>query len=172
MNQPIRCYEYVNCSYEKVREVLRRDPLGVFQRATTAAATRARALVSSLHVELGGIEIGTDAVIVVRSVVEHLNPVGIHTPCLTIGLEWRAAKGAAFFPVMHAELAVYALGKDETQLDFAGQYAPPLGVLGDAIDAIVGRRVAQATVHRFVEDVAARLRVEVAAEPRKIRAHA
>src|SRR5262245_22405262 len=155
----IRCYQYVNCPYEKVRDALRRDALGLFQRATTAAATRAKALVSSLRVEALGVELGTDAVIVVRAAVEELNPPGIHTPRLRLSIEWRAARGGSCFPVMHAELSVYALDKDETQLDFEGRYEPPLGIVGQALDAAVGHRVAEATVHRFVEDVAARLRL-------------
>ena len=170
-HHPIRCYEYVTCPYEKVSGALRRDALGVFQRATTAAATRAKSLVSSLHIDIGGVDVGADAVIVVRSMVEHLNPPGIHTPCLRLALEWRAARAASFFPVMHAELAVYALSREETQLDFSGEYVPPMGVVGEAIDAIVGRRIAEATVHRFIEDVAARLRLELV-EPRRISAHA
>jgi hypothetical protein len=167
----IRCYEYVNCPYEKVRDALRRDALGLFQRATTAAATRAHALVSSLRVEALGMELGTDAVIVVRAAVEELNPPGVHTPRLRLSIEWRAARAPAFFPVMNAELSVYALAKDETQLDFVGRYEPPLGVVGQALDAVVGHRIAEATVHRFVRDLAACLHHELA-EPRKFSAHA
>ena len=36
----IRCYDYVNHPYERVRDVLRLDALNVFQSATKAAAQR------------------------------------------------------------------------------------------------------------------------------------
>ena len=36
-----------------------------------------------------------------------------------------------------------------------------MGVLGGAIDAVVGHRIAEATVHRFVGAVVDRLRQEV-----------
>jgi hypothetical protein len=62
------------------------------------------------------------------------------------------------FPLMKAELAVYPLTATETQLDFAGSYEPPLGWLGSAVDAVVGYKIAEASVHRFVAQVAAYLR--------------
>jgi hypothetical protein len=46
----------------------------------------------------------------------------------------------------------------ETQLDFSGIYEPPFGVLGKAVDAVAGYRIAEVSVHRFVSDVAAYLR--------------
>lgn len=158
----IRCYEYVTVPYHEVRDALRGDALGLFQRATVEASTRARALVSSLRIRVGNIDIGTDAVICVRSVVEEPSAPGIHAPRTRLALEWRAAHAPGLFPSMSAELSVYPLSKDETQIDFNGRYEPPLGLVGEALDAMVGHRVAEAAVHRFVEDVAARLRQELA----------
>jgi len=62
------------------------------------------------------------------------------------------------FPFMKADLAVYPLTSTETQLDFSGVYEPPLGPLGKAMNAIVGYRIAEVSVHRFVNDVAGYLR--------------
>jgi hypothetical protein len=59
---------------------------------------------------------------------------------------------------MSAELSVYPLTSTETQLDFLGHYEPPLSVLGGAIDAMVGHRIAEASVHRFIADIAQYLR--------------
>jgi len=63
---------------------------------------------------------------------------------------------------MNARLSVYALTARETQLDFLGQYEPPLGLLGGAMDAVVGHRIAEASVHRLVSDVARYLRQAMA----------
>ena len=63
---------------------------------------------------------------------------------------------------MKANLAVYALTGTETQLDFRGEYTPPLGVVGSAIDAAVGHRIAEASVHRFIGEVAQFLRANIA----------
>ncbi len=167
----IRCYEYVTHPYEEVRDALRRDPAAFFQRATTEAASRAKGLVLSLRVRVGSVDIGSDAVVVVRSVVEELSAPGIHGPRTSLAIAWQAAQNPSLFPAMEAELSVYALGKDETQIDFCGTYTPPLGLLGDAVDVVVGHRIAEASVHRFVEDVAANVRQELAAR-RKGRASA
>jgi hypothetical protein len=64
---------------------------------------------------------------------------------------------------MEAELIVYPLSKEETQLELHGRYTPPLGAVGSALDSLIGHRVADASVHRFVTDVASLLRTELAA---------
>ena len=62
------------------------------------------------------------------------------------------------FPLMKAELSIYPLTASETQLDFFGLYEPPFGAVGKAMNAIVGHRIAEVSVHRFVSDVTAYLR--------------
>ena len=42
----IRCYDYVNHSYEQVRDALSGDARAVFQSATKAAASRAQSIAS------------------------------------------------------------------------------------------------------------------------------
>ena len=46
---------------------------------------------------------------------------------------------------------------NETQVDVDGEYRPPLGAAGNALDALVGHRLAEAAVLRFLRDVAAYL---------------
>jgi len=62
------------------------------------------------------------------------------------------------FPLMNGELAIYPLTSTETQLDFLGFYEPPLGAVGKAVNAVAGHRIAEVSVHRFIDDVAAYLR--------------
>jgi hypothetical protein len=59
---------------------------------------------------------------------------------------------------MTGELRIYPLTSSETQLDFMGRYDPPLGVVGGAMDSLVGHRIAEASVHRLITDVAHYLR--------------
>jgi hypothetical protein len=152
----VRSFDYVNQPYVRVRDVLQGDALEVFRSATRAAASRARAVASELHVNVGGLNIGTSIDIAVKDVKE--TDSGPSGPVLRIQLEWQAMEKPHLFPFMDAELSIYPLTNTETQLDFAGQYQPPLGALGAAINAVVGRRVAEASVHRFVADVARHLR--------------
>ena len=63
---------------------------------------------------------------------------------------------------MHAKLAVYPLPATETQLELVTRYDPPFGVIGAAADAMIGHRIADASVQRFLNEVAAHLRQTLA----------
>jgi len=153
----IRCYDYVNHRYEQVRDALNKDALGVFQRATKAAASRGRSVASELRVDLGGIGVEADIVISIRKIEEKGSDAS-SGPVTRIDFEWEAAKMPNLFPLMKAELSIYPLTATETQLDFLGTYEPPLGGVGKAMNAMVGHRIAESSVHRFVDDVAEYLR--------------
>jgi len=74
-------------------------------------------------------------------------------PITRLQLEWEAATMPRLFPLMKAEISIYPLTATETQLDFSGLYEPPLGALGNAVNVIIGHRIAEVAVHRFVSDV-------------------
>jgi len=153
----IRFYDYVNHPYEQVRAALEKDPIAVFQSATSTAVSRARSVASQLRVNLGSIVIGTEINVSVRG-VEHENSELTRSPVTRLQLEWQAASMPALFPVMKAELAIYPLTTTETQLDFSGVYEPPLGIIGKSVNAAIGYRIAEASVHRFINEVADYLR--------------
>lgn len=153
----IHSYDYVNHPYQRVRDALSKDAPSVFQSATKAAATRAESVASELRLDLGGIAIQADIRVSVNQVEEKPQE-GISGPATRLKLEWEAATMPRLFPFMQAELAVYPLTSTETQLDFQGVYEPPFGPLGKAVNAVVGHRIAEASVHRFVSDVAEYLR--------------
>ena len=157
MSKTIRCYDYVNHPYEAVRDALKANALAVFQKATTTAARRAQNVSSELHVNIGGIDVGTDISISVQKMEDYPKKTG-SPPTTIIELEWSATKRPGLFPLMKAKLSVYPLTGTETQLDFLGSYVTPLGLVGDTLDSIVGRRIAEASVHRFIMEVAAYLR--------------
>jgi hypothetical protein len=153
----IHTYDYVNHPYPQVRDALSKNAPAVFQSATKAAAARAQSVASELRLDLGGITIQTDIRVSVNHVEEKPQE-GISGPATRLQLEWEAATMPRLFPLMRAELAIYPLTSTETQLDFLGAYEPPFGALGKAVNAVVGHRIAEASVHRFVSDVAEYLR--------------
>ena len=155
MPKPIRCYDYVNQPFEKVCEVLRADSNAVFRAATTSAESRASEIAAGLHVKIAGFDISKHVEINIEGFTETETKAG---KTLTVHLDWKAAETARLFPVMTARLNVYPLTRTETQLDFEGEYEPPLGLMGKAINAIVGHRIADASVHHFLSEVAAYLR--------------
>jgi hypothetical protein len=129
----------------------------VFESATKTAANRARSVAAELRVNFAGIGVKTDIKIDVKSF--HETAAGsVSMPTTRLKLEWEAAKMPRLFPLMKGELFMYPLTATETQLDFSGVYKPPFGSLGKAMNAIVGHRIAEASVHSFVSDVAGYLR--------------
>lgn len=159
----VRSFDYVNHPYPRVSEALSEHPLEIFRSASRAAAARVRSLASELRVSLGGIEVGAEIDISV-GLIEEAERGPTAGPVTRLHLEWEAARHPRLFPLMRGVLAAYALTASETQLDFSGEYDPPLGALGDALDAAVLHRLAEASVHRFIQDVAQHLRAALEEE--------
>ncbi|MDR3747109.1 MAG: hypothetical protein P4M04_02970 [Acidobacteriota bacterium] len=157
----IRSYDYVNHPYDRVRDTLKQNAVGVFQSATKAAVSRAELVAAELHVDFAGLGLTADIKIVVKGVEEKAADVASSASTRLL-LEWEATTLPRLFPLMHGELSIYPLTSTETQLDFSGTYEPPLGAVGKTINTIVGHRIAEASVHSFVADVAAYLRQALA----------
>jgi hypothetical protein len=153
----LRCYDYVNHPYERVRDLLKQNAVAVFQSATKTAASRAESVAAELHVEFGGIGVKTDINISVERIEEKPGD-AMSSRSTRLLLEWQGATMPRLFPLMKGELSVYPLTSTETQLDFFGVYEPPFGAVGKTMNAIAGHRIAEASVHRFIDEVAGYLR--------------
>ena len=153
----IRTYDYVNHPYEGVRDRLLDDPLPTFREATHAARDRAHVVAAALRVNIAGVDLGKEVSITVGTHVESPAELG-KQPSTRIPIQWEAASGPRLFPLMKGELTLYPITATETQLDFGGTYEPPMGALGGVLDAVVGHRIAEASIHRFLSDVAHYLR--------------
>ncbi len=124
----IRFSRYVDRAYRQVRELLTHEPTRVFAR---------------------------DVDVTLEATTRP--PAAPALPAMAMTIVWHAKKTTPF-ESLRAQLTVYPLSDDETELELHGWYTPPLGVLGSAADALVGHRLVEATVHRFLEDVCERLR--------------
>jgi hypothetical protein len=77
-----------------------------------------------------------------------------HSGSAVLPLRWQAAgTGGSLFPALDADITVAPFGESRTLIALAGVYRPPLGPVGAALDRVVLRRVALATVRRFVRRV-------------------
>lgn len=160
MGRDIRTFEYVNHPYDAVRALLSADAAGAIGAATGVARSHASSVAGALKVEIGGLQVSSPVDIEVGAPVEDdLGP--SHSRQLRLPIRWKAAEHPGLFPVMQAELWVYPLTGTETQLDFRGEYDPPLGVVGAAIDAAVGHRIAEASVNRLIAELARYLRARL-----------
>ena len=159
----IRSYDYVNHPYARVRDILNRNAAEVFRTATKAAASRAESVAAELHVDFAGLGVKADINISVK-VVEEKPTDATSSASAKLLLEWESATLPRWFPLMQGELTLYPLTTTETQLDFLGSYEPPFGAVGKTMNAIAGHRIAEASVHRFVSDVAGYLRHALAGD--------
>lgn len=158
----LRCFDYVNRPYPQVNEALRANARAIFEHATRSAADRAHDLGAELRVRLGAVEIAADIEIAVTEIADARSPA--NQPATRLDLTWKSKRRPGLFPEMSASLWAYALAPHETQLELVGSYDPPLGLFGDAIDAIALHRIAEESVQRFIQDVASYLRTELPAE--------
>jgi hypothetical protein len=156
----LRCYQYINRPYEQVRDVLRSRSLEILQRATTSAAERGTALMSHLSVNIGKVEVAVDVRTYLHGIREDEAAAGL-APVTRVDIGWEALGAPTLFPVMRAQLSVWPLTSTETQLELEGEYVPPLGRAGKVFDAAIGHCVAEASVHRFLEDTVEQLRREL-----------
>ncbi len=165
MPHDLHCYDYVSQPYERVRERLLEDPRRLLQRASKVAAARAQALRAQLRAVARPLELASRIEIRVSSIEGARSP--LDEPSRRFLHDLRADRATAAFPVMHAILRAYPLTPTETQLELEGTYAPPLTVAGeeiatDDITAVMGRRIAEAAMLRFIQEVAVHLRAELA----------
>jgi hypothetical protein len=156
MKPTVRVYDYVNRPFARVATALADDAEAIIQRATHAASERAMKVGAKLHAHLGPIDVTTHVAIELGPQDE--TPLATGHSALRIPITWRAIKARRAFPVMEAELLVYALTPTETQIELAGSYDPPLGLLGRAIDKVLLHQIAEASVLQFVQDIARYLR--------------
>jgi hypothetical protein len=156
-DRKLRCYAYVNRPFEEVSKRLHDRTDDLFPKATSTAAARAGQVAANLRVKAGAIDVGVDVSIRIGTVREEEGHPGM-SPIVRVPITWEAVRGAALFPAMSAELSVWPLSATETQVELDGTYNPPLGAVGGALDAVVGHRVAEAAVHRFLDDVVEGLR--------------
>lgn len=159
----LRCFDYVNRPYRAVHDALAANALEIFERATRSAADHANDLGAELRVRIGAIEIAADVAITITAVSPDRSPA--NQPATRIDLAWKSRRSPGLFPEMTGSLWAYALSPHETQIEFTGTYDPPLGLFGDAIDAIALHRIAEDSVQKFVNDVASFLRAELPVQP-------
>ena len=161
MSPELHAYAYVEAPFDLCIRLLAENASQVLQQATDESAEQARVLSRPLAVEVGGFSVSHDVVIEVGEFEPR------RLTCAVVPLRWHAETGRLLFPTMEAELEVAALVFDPplTQVTLRGTYEPPLGVLGAGADRLALGHLAEATVHRFVHEVADQLRRLVEAIP-------
>lgn len=153
MDRSIYSNEYIHRDFADVCRLLGETPARALETAAAAAHRRTGEIVSELHADLAGLELA-------RAIAVEILGFEREDEVARLSVRWRPADGHGLYPIMDADLEVYPLAHGSrplTQLSFIGHYRPPLGILGRAGDALMGRRVAEMVVKHFVEEVAGQI---------------
>lgn len=146
----VRWLDRVDRPYQKVHELLTLNANEVFHRATLSANSRMESEAAGLHTKIGGHEFRKDVTVKVQSCTQIESE---SDPKTVIDLQWTATESQFMFPTMLAQLYVFPVKVDLTQLDFRGEYEPPMGLVGKVIDKAMGQKIAEGCVRHFVEEV-------------------
>ena len=84
-------------------------------------------------------------------------------------ISWQPEVGG-IYPSFHGSLSIRASDTYESsRLELHGRYEPPLGAIGKAFDNILGKRVAEATGERFLDELGTAMETQHRAEETKKR---
>ncbi len=90
----------------------------------------------------------------VQAVVE-VGEIEVDLPGLAVRpIAWRAQRSDRVFPRLVGELELSRTSSTTSRLTLVGGYQPPISVIGDAGDRLVGRHLADAVIRTFLERVA------------------
>jgi hypothetical protein len=97
-----------------------------------------------------------------RWVVVELGPPARTSTWASMPMRWRATSPNQLYPTMQGKIELSSRGERETRLTVSGRYRPPLGRLGQTLDAAFMHSVASATVSELAQSIARRLEQAIA----------
>lgn len=159
----LRCSDDIDRPYDQVRDALTADPRGILARATRAA-TDPRDAPAELRVRVGALELAAEVELEITGITEAEAAPPVR-PSTRIDLTWRSRRTPGLFPAMTGAVQLAPAAPGHTALTFEGTYDPPLGIVGDAIDALGMHRLAETSVARLIHDLGAFLRSELPMMP-------
>ena len=146
----VRSYVELNLPIADVEASLLRTPEQWIPELASSAEERGDRLLAEVGFAVSGHQVG-------KRVEIELGP-PVRTPGRTwLPILWHATGPKGLFPSLEGELEVAALGPGLTQLGLSARYKPPFGLIGESVDRVLLHRVAEATIHDFVERVGAAL---------------
>lgn len=146
----VRSYVELSLPIAEVEEALLRTPERWIPELASSAEERGDRLLADVGFAVSGHQVG-------KRVEIELGPAVRMIGRTWLPILWHATGPKGLFPSLEGELEVAALGPGLTQLGLSARYKPPFGLIGESVDRALLHRVAEATVHDFVERVGAAL---------------
>jgi hypothetical protein len=148
MRRPVYDHTFERISFAHATAVLRGDPANWLPEPAArrddgfVVTMRAAGLMSAPEV---------DAIVSVE-------PTTIDRETLFVRpIAWRAASADRLFPTLTADLEIEAVNGTAIRFALVGSYRPPVSVVGEAADRLIGHHIAEAVVRTFLEGVAERM---------------
>ena len=86
--------------------------------------------------------------------VQFLDPVD-RDGSVTVGMRWEAiGVTGGLFPALDANITLTTEGEESTRMTLTAVYRPPFGALGTGLDRVLLHKVATATVHSLMTNMA------------------
>jgi hypothetical protein len=154
MTRELHTYAYVDVPFDLASRLFAENAQAVLQHATDDVAEEAGKLSRTLKVNVGGFDVAKE----VEVLVGEFEPAQLTRS--TVPIRWRAERGRLLFPTLEADLHIVAISLDPplTMVELTGTYEPPMGAVGAGADKLLLHRLAEASVYRFVHDIAMELR--------------
>ena len=146
----VRSYVELHLPIAEVEEALLRAPERWIPQLAASAEERGDRLLAEVGFAVSGHQVS-------KRVEIELGPPVRTTGRTWLPILWRATGPRGLFPSLEGELEVAALGPGLTQLGLSARYKPPFGLIGESVDRALLHRVAEASVHDFVERIGAAL---------------
>lgn len=146
----VRSYVELHLPIAEVEEALLRAPERWIPQLAASVEERGDRLLAEVGFPVSGHQVG-------KRVEIELGPPVRTTGRTWLPILWHATGPKGLFPSLEGELEVAALGPDLTQVGLSARYKPPFGLIGESVDRALLHRVAEATLHDFIERVGAAL---------------
>ncbi|MDH3731128.1 MAG: hypothetical protein OES13_08405 [Acidimicrobiia bacterium] len=150
MEKSITVSRTIERSLTSVVEELADKPGDVLAAATKAAVTKANEVIVHLEGRWAWFDLDESVEAVVGALEQDRS-------MARVPLSWKADKHKRLLPSLRGHLGLYSLSAKHTEISYTATYAPPLGLFGGIEDFLMGRRILDAVLGRFLEEIVTHL---------------
>ena len=150
MAQSITVARTCNVPFETVVDQFQCDAPGLIRMATDAAADKASEIVMTLDSRWAWFDVH-------EQVRAHVGEFSRGRTDAQLELSWAAEAGKRLLPGVDGRVTLFAMSTAHTEVGFSGNFVPPPGLLGNASGVLLGRRVAEASVGHFLDQMVTHL---------------
>ncbi|MFT7598926.1 MAG: hypothetical protein ACI8TP_001851 [Acidimicrobiales bacterium] len=136
--------------YGAIADLLEANPAAIMAAAAEQAVAAANEVVVHVEGKWAWFDLNED----VRAELGQLDR---GAAMARLPISWGADKHKRLLPSLKGNLSVMSLSAKHSEISFTALYAPPLGLFGGVEDFLLGRRILEQVIGRFLDEVVAHL---------------